>query len=60
MNTNSKPLGTYQMQDAIDLWADGYDTLQIAEFFNRPESYIYKMLPKWRAVFTPTVIARAA
>ena len=36
------------IQEAVDFWNDGYDTLQIAEFFGVHEAMIYSCLPRWR------------
>jgi hypothetical protein len=39
------------MQDAVDFWEQGYDTLEIADYFGVPESFIYGALPRWRNAF---------
>ena len=39
-------------EDAVDLWQQGYDTLQIAEYFRVSEGFIWGALPQWRTAFT--------
>ena len=37
------------VDEAVVMWRNGFDTLDIARRLNMHESYVYSELPKWRA-----------
>ena len=37
-----------KQKEALDLWRDGFDTLDIAQELNIYEAVIYNNQPKWR------------
>jgi hypothetical protein len=44
---------------AVHMWANGCDTLKIAEYFNIPEPVVYRKLPFYREKYR-TIQEKAA
>jgi hypothetical protein len=49
MKRDAHQLTARDVSEAVCMWLDGFDTLEIAVELNTREHIIYSELPKWRA-----------
>lgn len=48
MYKHLEQLSVKDIAEAVALWADGFDTTEIADSIGTRESIIYNNLPRWR------------